>query len=53
MILRRNQREWTRWFSWYPVVTVEGERVWLEWVERRHYVFSLKGRRIVLYRLPG
>jgi hypothetical protein len=27
---------WRRWFAWHPV-TVDGQRVWLRWIERRRY----------------
>jgi hypothetical protein len=27
--------EWSEWFAWFPVMTVDHRRVWLEWVERR------------------
>jgi hypothetical protein len=27
------KRQWNKWFAWHPV-TVQEERVWLEWVER-------------------
>jgi putative SOS response-associated peptidase YedK len=30
---------WVRWFAWFPV-RIEGEIVWLEWVERRCYVLA-------------
>ena len=26
---------WRRWFAWRPVSCVNGDRVWLEFVERR------------------
>lgn len=29
------RQEWHRWWAWYPVDD-GAERVWLEWVERRH-----------------
>jgi len=39
--------KWHPWFAWYPV-TIKGQFVWLEWVERciRENCFSD-------YRLPG
>jgi len=27
---------WRSWFAWHPV-TVDGQRIWLHWVERRYY----------------
>lgn len=24
---------WRKWFAWYPV-EIDGENVWLEWIER-------------------
>lgn len=26
--------QWKPWFAWYPV-DCEGDRVWLEWIERK------------------
>lgn len=31
----QKERDWHRWFAWYPVKTEGSERVWLEYVERR------------------
>jgi len=31
--------EWHDWFAWHPV-TVDGERVWLEKVQRKAYHYS-------------
>jgi hypothetical protein len=33
----QDQREWHRVFAWWPVVTQDGLRVWLEPVERRYW----------------
>jgi hypothetical protein len=45
-----NDTGWCRWFAWYPV-SVGGERVWLEWVERRFAGFVLDDW-FYCYRLP-
>jgi hypothetical protein len=29
------EAEWYRWFAWRPIILGTGQRVWLEWVERR------------------
>lgn len=26
--------EYTKWFAWYPVETVDNQMVWLEWIWR-------------------
>jgi len=31
---------WQRWFAWYPVTTVHGERVWWEYVERKLRMYA-------------
>lgn len=35
----QDQRQWHPMFAWWPVTTIDGQRVWLERVERR-YKFS-------------
>lgn len=30
---------WERWFAWHPVKTMDGKKVWLRWIERRHVWF--------------
>jgi hypothetical protein len=30
----KNRANWHRWFAWYPV-SIDGQLVWLEIVERR------------------
>lgn len=37
MLIQRPNNQWTRWFAWYPVKTVDEEYIWLEMVERRLY----------------
>jgi len=32
---RRDPAEWSRWFAWYPVRSMDGQYLWLETVERR------------------
>jgi hypothetical protein len=27
---------WHSWFAWHPI-TIDGQRVWLRWIERRRY----------------
>lgn len=29
-----SKRGWHRWYAWFPVVDFDGNRKWLEWVER-------------------
>jgi hypothetical protein len=31
----KKEFEWRTWFAWYPIKTVCGTNVWLEYVERR------------------
>jgi hypothetical protein len=31
----KHEREWEPWFAWRPVMTVTGERVWLDTVYRQ------------------
>jgi hypothetical protein len=31
----KEEFEWHTWFAWYPIKTVCGTNVWLEYVERR------------------
>ncbi|NIJ18488.1 hypothetical protein FHS95_000157 [Sphingomonas naasensis] len=33
----RDQTEWHRVFAWWPVTTIDGQRVWLEHVERQYW----------------
>jgi hypothetical protein len=35
----KEEFEWRTWFAWYPVKTVCGINVWLEYVERRKNEF--------------
>lgn len=33
----RTQREWKKWFAWFPVKLENGDWAWLQYLERRHY----------------
>jgi len=35
MIEPLRHTDWKHWFAWYPVVTVNGERIWLQKCYRR------------------
>jgi hypothetical protein len=30
--------EWKRWFAWFPVKTIEATWVWMQWVEKGHWL---------------
>lgn len=36
------KKQWNKWFAWHPV-SIQEERVWLEWVERQGSVSSISG----------
>ncbi len=36
----RKQRNWCRWFAWYPVKVDDGICCWLEYVEKKNTLFN-------------
>ena len=32
---------WERWWAWYPVRTVSGQRVWFTWCYRRLAIYGM------------
>ncbi len=36
----KNYQLWRRWFAWYPVELENGDRAWLEIVERRKWYMA-------------
>lgn len=40
------ESEWHKWFAWYPIRTIDDEKVWLEIVYRRKiYSYSFASRK--------
>lgn len=33
------EKEWRPYFAWWPVKTIDNQKVWLEWVERKLDLF--------------
>jgi hypothetical protein len=46
-----DRKEWRPKFAWWPVTTIDGQRVWLERIEER-YRFSSWWEDYYEYRLP-
>ena len=54
-VAEAQEREWGwhKWFAWHPVIVKDGEKVWLEVVERQFYplVWDRPDIRLCRYRL--
>lgn len=37
--VRDRDFDWNAWFAWYPVRTMDGSTVWLEWSETRFQLY--------------